>query len=408
MINLNLFLNKQLIFNLIKSMIIKILICLIAIVVSKSALANPDTTTDNLQNYEDEKEDKLLSPSIDQKRYISIISHFFSGKPNNRTNYDFQNFNSWKSYCLSFDNKWESITKKRIANMVKWRNKELQDINIPLFYPMGGPDVLSLLTFFPNSNKYIMVGLEPIVDIVSLQELQNEDIVNELLDNLEKSMSSLFIRSFFISKDMADDLKKIGVIPLLMALITRLDYEIINFRTVTLKSEEDKVKVIDYTIIDSENNEPKKTIGVEIIFKSNNSDTYKTLYYFKKNLHNSASPKQFLKFVEQNAPFAVMLKSTSYAFHCFEFSEIGDFIYDNGTYLLQDDTGIPYKKLKQNWDIKLYGQYTKPYGEVFKDFIQLDLADEYIQNNDIPKLNFAIGYGYGRAPSCLMIGKRKN
>jgi hypothetical protein len=327
---------------------------------------------------------------------LSIVSNFLAGFFEEEPKYNFENFSKWKEYASLLDSNWQRTRKNRIIPMNKWRNTELGDIQLPVFYPMGGPDVLNLLTFFPNSEQYIIVGLEPVFNLQTLEDLNNEGFANELVSYLEQSMKSLFIRSFFITQDMNVDLKKFGIAPIMIALIKRLGYEIISFKTFTYK-QSDEVQT----------DQTPNPMGLELAFTKKGSKNVQRLYYFKKNMHDSACVHPFLNLVEEYAPIAVMFKSTSYTLHIKEFSNLSNFVQKNAEVILQDDTGLPYETLKKYWDVTLYGKYNKPYGKAFKDFTQLDLAHEYQVNTSIKKLNFNIGYGYGRAPSCLMIARKK-
>lgn len=93
--------------------------------------------------------------------------------------------------------------------------------------------------------------------------------------------------------------------------------------------------------------------------------------------------------------------------HFKDFSNIRNLILDKGQFILQDDTGIPYKYFnKKIWEINLYGQYTKP----IKDFSRMeqhDLKAAYIDKNRIKKLPFHFGYHCRDNIDALMLIKRK-
>ena len=48
---------------------------------------------------------------------------------------------------------------------------DLGDPRATLFYPFGGPDLLSAAQFFPAASSYVLVGLEPPGRIPRLAEL---------------------------------------------------------------------------------------------------------------------------------------------------------------------------------------------------------------------------------------------
>ena len=86
------------------------------------------------------------------------------------------------------------------------------------------------------------------------------------------------------------------------------------------------------------------------------------------------------------------MKSASYLLHYGTFSTIRNLIINNLKYLIQDDTGIPFKKFNpSNFDVKLFGKYTKPVKD-FSNGIQLDMSRAY--KSDLYKggLPFSLGY----------------
>ena len=75
--------------------------------------------------------------------------------------------------------------------------------------------------------------------------------------------------------------------------------------------------------------------------------------------------------------------------------------------IAQDDTGIPFRFFDQTkWDVILYGKYTQPFGS-FKYRKQADLKVAFDKGQNVKDLGFFIGYGYGRAPSNLLVARRR-
>jgi hypothetical protein len=72
------------------------------------------------------------------------------------------------------------------------------------------------------------------------------------------------------------------------------------------------------------------------------------------------------------------------------FSGIRDLLLAKSTYILQDDSAIPYRCFNTTiWDITLYGTYAGPI-EMFKEHFEDDLAAAYRRKGE--KINFRFGY----------------
>jgi hypothetical protein len=106
-------------------------------------------------------------------------------------------------------------------------------------------------------------------------------------------------------------------------------------------------------------------------------------------------------------PVVTYLKSTSYMTHQPEFRTIRDKIVSMSSAVLQDDSGVPYRFFTpEQWDVQLYGNYQQPYGS-FRYLVEPDLKAAFQKPENVKKLDFRIGYGYGRAPSNLELARRK-
>ena len=100
-----------------------------------------------------------------------------------------------------------------------------------------------------------------------------------------------------------------------------------------------------------------------------------------------------------------MLKATSYMPHNAGFSMIVDALLRSSDAILQDDSGLPFKKfVTDQWKVQLYGDYNQPYGS-FRWMEQPDLREAYKTSG--PKvLPMHVGYGYKRITSNLQLAMR--
>lgn len=274
------------------------------------------------------------------------------------------------SIAISRWEKFHRFVGKDIENFTAQHlNSVTQDMSA-VFYPFGGADVLYPLYLYPAVKDIVLAGLESPGCIDDFKELDPEAAFSQL--------ESLLKRSFFITTQMSQQLsKKTGVIsPILLQL------KLLGVNEVHLSLPD------------------LPFAGVKIKFKHNNIE--KTVTYYQIDFHDTKDNSHFFTEMKNQHPhFACLLKAASYIPHQIGFQKIRDFIVHNSKIIIQDDTGIPLKKLKRFFNVKLFGSYTKPYGAEFKCYGQPDLAALSRKNNNI--LPFCFGYGCGRQPSLLIL-----
>ena len=83
--------------------------------------------------------------------------------------------------------------------------------------------------------------------------------------------------------------------------------------------------------------------------------------------------------------------------HYSSFSDIRDLVLSKSKFLVQDDTGIPYRFFPQNqWKTNLFGVYEAPIKDFDAGLFQKDLSGAY-NDSSLYKgnLNFSLGYHWG-------------
>jgi hypothetical protein len=299
---------------------------------------------------------------------------------------------------------WDRLQQDRLFEINRWREKtsaHLFNDSRTVFYPFSGPDILYPRIFFPAAKTYIMVGLEPVGPLPSLDSIKR---------NLERSIrnirnfNDLFLKlSFYRTNGMRDDFEdKLveGVIPVLMTLIVRTGGEISSVSHVSLDTEG---KIVPWL-----HNEPdsKRIQGVRIEF-INQDRSFATVYYFRTDLEDSGLKQhpEFLRFVSSQGDVTTMLKAASYLMHRPTFSKIRKLVIDKSALVMQDDSGIPLSFFpKEKWSRRFYGAYTEPI-PLFACRAQHDLKMAYC--NPDGKVPFSYGYKFHRNQSNIMIALRK-
>ncbi len=99
-------------------------------------------------------------------------------------------------------------------------------------------------------------------------------------------------------------------------------------------------------------------------------------------------------------------KAASYCMHGGDFSIIRG-VCLRAKAVLEDDTGIPYRFFKQDeWEVSLYGRYTKPVKDFHYGF-QKDLDSAYRSGKNVKPLPYSIGYHWRDGFSSFILAIRK-
>lgn len=321
----------------------------------------------------------------------------------------FQETAGWKNFASFMETSWAELDRKRLKPMRDWAQKEfakaIRDTKV-LFYPFGGPDFMTAYQLFPTAETYILLGLE---FVGSLPEFENQTPkqVEAYLENLEFSLSDFLKKSYFITHDMNESLqpsKVHGILPLLCFFVKEAGASIVEIRRLEVDSQGDLLEK-PY----QEN--PKKVrrpYGIRVLFQPAGSRKVKSLYYFSCDLADTAfarGSKLFI-YLDKMGRVTTFLKSASYLLHYKEFSNIRNMILAKSAYILEDDTGIPYRYfLPKDWEVQLYGQYIRPVKD-FSGVEQPDLKAAYSDPSKVKPLPFHLGYHWGSNLDSLLFIKR--
>lgn len=318
----------------------------------------------------------------------------------------------YTNFSSSFSKRWNEFDTTRILKLNDFRTKELTSgvkFEKTLFYPFSGPDILYANVFFPEVEKYILIGLEPVGTLPDFRQ-SYEDSLERYYSKLNTSLHAILKFSFFRTESMSKDLKNTevdGTIHLLFLFLSRTGNEIVSALPITIDSLGNTVYLNSFPELKTAN---LKTRGVQIQFKTPDNKV-KELNYFSLNLADAALKKNpgFKIFLGKMQGFNTYLKGASYLLHKAYFSEVRNIILNGSSTVVQDDSGIAFKYFRENatnWDFRLYGEYTKPIS-LFKNAYQKDL-DSLYKAKGASALGFGIGYNFKDKNSNLMVAKRKS
>lgn len=314
---------------------------------------------------------------------------------------------SWQRHARTFDAAWERLEKRQLSKVRNWAGRRMPEAFAATgtaYYMFSGPDFLYADTFFPQARTYIMCGIEPVGPLPEPAKLAPPVLGGEL-NALRESLESMLSFSFFITKEMKQDLQNhplSGTLPLIYIFLARTGKTIHDVSYVAINGDGTLSPCAD----------PRRTAacpapGVRIVFVAEGARAPQTLYYFSTDISDSGLRQSgFLKFCAGLAPGVSCVKSASYLMHEKPFSSVREFLLDHSQWLVQDDSGIPCRFFDPDrWDLRYFGSYPGPI-PLFKEYTQPRLSAVYQEQRPQP-LEFGIGYRHRAGESILMVAGRK-
>jgi hypothetical protein len=327
---------------------------------------------------------------------LDSVSRLVAGMPPSDPGYaELARRPSWKEHSRALQASWSQVRDGQLAALSKWRRAEIAAdaaVSPTLLYPFSGPDFINAYWLFPGSTTYVLFGLEPIGEVPDLQAMSAPEF-SQYLRSLRSFMINIFVRNYFVTRTMRSDFQEDqlrGVVPVLLASMALSEARILKVTPVDLPGARSGPRREGARGAYRANFDLK---GVMIDFRGPGSAQPQRLIYYSLDATNTGlkSYPEFLDHLRGLAPTATLIKSASYLLHNREFSRIRDVLLETTTFLVQDDTGLPYSLLlKQGWQTKLYGNYQFPI-QPFEWAFQPTLAAAYTDRR--PRaLPFLFGY----------------
>ena len=305
---------------------------------------------------------------------------------------------AWSNYSRAVQRNWKQYRSEIGEPMQAWAGKQLPAFQKTVFYPFSGPDFATVSQMFPQAKRYVMVAMQAAERPIDLTELKAEAakqtlevltgaweyygrdgfFVTEYLDkylhrNRVRIGASTFLSSFFQLKG----LKVNSITPIQIDAngeVEELPAGDANWRSVRFRIERaGEAVLVDYLRIDL-------------------SD---------KGLSSHPEHHQF---VRQMSTHPVLLKAASHLPQNNSFSMVAASLTSLAPFIIQDETGIKYGQLKENFGLTLYGKFERSH--VAFGGYQRDLAKAFAQGKDVQPLDFRVGYFKG-GNYALIVAKRK-
>jgi hypothetical protein len=296
---------------------------------------------------------------------------------------------TWRGYSKEVSSYWAEYERKLGKPMRAWACRELEETGGgTVFYPFSGPDLPTVVQLFPDASRYVLVSMQkgeapPQFESYSRAELE------DYLGVFRRNWKFYGALGFFRTEDLDADAKAIGrpigVTAPLMAFAARLGYEIESIEPMVLEFRSNRLIPRD----------PAKDIDNtwdSVRMKLAKDGREVTVDYVRLNLSDGqlTAVPGFLRWLETVSRNPTLLKAASHLLQEPDFTIVRDLILRNATVVVQDETGIDYAALDRDFDVRLYGRFTRP-NSSFPSHYQASLAQAYRKSPAKP-LPFRVGY----------------
>ncbi len=350
------------------------------------------------------------APSAFDNTYDNWVT-FMSGLPVGTGSYkSWEDRTAWKDFRKNIDGPWPTFEKAIFEPMKKWADTDLRDVRqatATLFYPFGGPDFVTACAFFPDAVTTVLMGLEPAGNLPDLEKSTPEAMA-QFFQDFGSLLSDFLKRGYFVTKHMNEiygAARVDGSLPVIAFFLKRTGHSIVDIKRVSLDAQGEWHET-PYEVV---KRLPRRPYGVRINYLRKGEDVRRAVYYFSCDLEDKAFTKisPFYRFCRALEGVSTYIKSAQYLLHYVDFANIRNLILAKSAYVLEDDTGIPYRYFRdQGWAIQLYGAYAKPI-EDFSGVDQNDLKAVYENPaSHVKPLPFHFGYRWVTHVDNLLLMKR--
>jgi TonB family protein len=293
-------------------------------------------------------------------------------------------------YASAVSARWAAYERRIADPMRAWARAELgHAAGDTVFYPFSGPDFATVQQLYPDAGRFILVANQradppPPLDRYSPQEL------SVFLARFRAGWERFARSGFFGTRDLDADAAlpgiRVGVTPLLMAFAARAGYEVVAVDPVRVNADGSGLEPAP-----GERASRGTWDSVRITLEKQGRRT--VLDYVRLDLSDAhlARHPASRAWLEAAAAHPAVLKSASHLPQRAQFSIVRDAIVGRAPSIWQDETGIDYALLAREFDVALYGRFSRP-NRLFAAGSQRSLATAYREPGRAKPLGFRVGY----------------
>ncbi len=266
-------------------------------------------------------------------------------------------------------------------------------------YPFSGIDVLNLFTFFPNSQSYVLFGLED-PGFPFEWETKNDSEKKIILKGIEELSNHLAGRNYFTYRKMKEETKKpalSGAYPVFVAFLRQLGKQVTSSKAETIVGPTETYKGFTLNLFDEKTKQNQSLTYFKIFLRGKEGQPGDGLYEYFTGL----------------GEINIFTKSAEYLFHGEKRSLFRNILLTNAVQIVQDDSGFPIRLFPTDtWDRILYGRYQKSWN--LSGAIEPEYQTEMVQLNALSQnepLPFPFGYGVlgskSQSQSLILVLRKK-
>jgi hypothetical protein len=303
----------------------------------------------------------------------------------------------WQKINELIESNWSNYFNKMGHPMLSWSSTEVHSDAKKVFYPFSGPDFTTLYQIYPQADHYVMSAQQRGERLVDLSQL-SPSAASQTMEVLSSAWKSFGNDGFFVTeylfKYISTNKVKIGATTLIASFAHLHQFSI--------------QKIVPISIDDNgtikELSEDQSWDSVRFYLVKDNRPVI--LDYVRMDLSNEGMKDNVsqLAFFRESAKSPVLLKAASHLPQHPAFTVIRDEMLQNAPMIVQDETGLDYQPLNQQFNTVLYGSFVKAY-KVFSKY-NTELAIAYKLRDDEKKLPFRIGY-FKDGNYALIVATRK-
>lgn len=304
---------------------------------------------------------------------------------------------------------WKELEDETLDPMVKWakeKNIMEEEDTLPCMYTFSGPDFLFASRFYPRAPSYVLMGLEKCGSASDILKMKDAAI-SDYLSSIRGSMRYLIKAGYFVTSHMGSDFSKTvlnGNIHMMMLFAARENYNIVSVDYGYMAKDSSF-----YVTGKKPSTSSGKINGMRVGITDSTANQLKYVYYFSADIadYKIKTKTEFSAFVSSFGPFNSYFKAASYIPAHKNFEIIRNLILEHSNKILQDDTGIPLKKLDTAvFDVQYWGTYTKTISDLSWGF-QPDLKKVLEESDNNVDLPFKISYNGNYNEGMMLFAKRK-
>lgn len=304
----------------------------------------------------------------------------------------------WPSYAQAVQTNWDLYSKKIGGPMTDWAKQQVPQVQDTVFYPFSGPDFTTVYQLFPHAKRYVMVAMQSAgrpLDLTELPAATAEQSLGLLTSAWKHYGTHGFFVTEYLDKYFYSTPSRVGASTFLVTFLNLHGFQV--DRVVP-------IEVLPNGEIKELSTDTEKWRSVRLNASKDGKQI--VLDYLKMDLSNEglAQSPENLELIRHQARYPVLFKAASHLPQNSNFSVIANEVLGQSPLIVQDETGVKYASLMDQYDVSLYGKFVVAHRS-FASY-HSDLAKAFAQRKDVQPLPFRFGY-FKNGNYALIVALRK-